>query len=302
MHLLITGASGLVGRTLSRGLMASGHTVTPLVRRRSGDQQTPGTAWWDPEGGELDLQGLEGHQAVIHLAGENIASGRWTAKRKKRILESRVRGTGLLAEALGRLEHPPHTLISASAVGYYGNRPADEVVTEQSSPGTGFLADVCRQWETAAVPAAAAGIRVINLRFGVVLDPGDGALAKMLPPFRLGLGGPVGNGRQMMSWITTGELTPLVAHLLENQSISGPVNAVSPSPVSNARFSRVLGRVLSRPARIPLPALAARLIFGEMARELLLGGARVDPLALRTSGYAFTHPELEPALRALLHG
>ncbi len=300
LRLLISGAGGLVGRTLGQGLSAAGHQVTPLVRRRQGEDPPAESVWWDPAGGELDRQGLEGHQAVIHLAGENLAAGRWTTARKKRIRESRVMGTALLAGALARLDDPPETLITASAVGYYGNRPPDQRITEESPPGSGFLAEVCGQWEAAARPAADAGIRVINLRFGVVLHPGDGALARMLPVFRIGLGGPVGHGRQMMSWITADELPPLVSHLLEHDSIRGPVNAVSPSPVSNREFGLALGRALSRPARLPLPAVAARLMFGEMAQELLLEGAAVYPRVLQDSGYCFTRPDLEPALRAML--
>lgn len=300
MRLLISGAGGLVGRTLCRGLSAAGRQVTPLVRRRPGDDPPANSVWWDPAGGELDRQGLEGHQAVIHLAGENIAAGRWTADRKKRIRESRVQGTALLADTLARLDKPPATLITASAVGYYGNRPPDEKVTEESSPGTGFLAEVCRQWEAASRPAADAGIRVISLRFGVVLHPGTGALARMLPVFRAGLGGQLGNGRQMMSWVAADELPALVSHLLEQGSISGPVNAVSPNPVSNKEFSRALGRVLSRPAMVPLPAVATRLMFGEMAQELLLDGVAAYPGVLLESGYRFTHPDLAPALRAML--
>lgn len=300
MRLLITGAGGLVGRTLSQGLSSAGHEITPLVRRHSGAAAPNGATWWNPVGGDLDTPGLEGYGAVIHLAGENIASGRWTAARKQLILESRVNGTRLLAGALTRLKAPPRVLISASAVGYYGNCPPEEIVTEQSAAGTGFLADVCRQWEEATGAAADAGIRVITLRFGVVLDPDRGALAKMLPAFRFGLGGPVGSGRQMMSWIAAGELPTLINHLLEGETIAGPVNAVSPAPVSNAGFGRILGRVLSRPAKLPLPAFAARMIFGEMAGELLLGGAAVLPRALLDSGYRFTHHDLEPALREML--
>jgi uncharacterized protein (TIGR01777 family) len=300
MHLLVTGAGGLVGRILSRGLSAAGHQITPLVRRRPGNAAPQGSTWWDPQGGSLDLRFLEGQQGVIHLAGENIASGRWTTAKKRRILESRVRGTELLAGSLARLETPPRVLISASAVGIYGSRSPEEMVTEQSARGAGFLADVCRQWEAATGAAAEAGIRVINLRFGVVLDPDQGALAKMLPAFRLGLGGPVGNGRQMMSWIAADELPALVSHLLAHESIRGPVNAVSPHPVSNMEFGTSLGRVLSRPAILPLPAFAARLAFGEMARELLLGGVAVLPQVLLDSGYRFANPELEPALREML--
>jgi len=300
MRILLTGASGLVGRTLGPGLAAAGHEAVPLVRRRSGASPAAGAVWWDPASGELDREGLAGFDAVIHLAGENIAGGRWTAARKQRILDSRVRGTGLLAGALAGQDRPPSVLIAASAVGFYGNRPPQEQVTEASPPGSGFLADVCRQWEAAAAPAAEAGIRVVNLRLGVVLHPEDGALARMLTPFRLGLGGPVGSGKQMMSWIAAAELPPLVLHLLGNPGITGPVNAVAPNPVDNAGFGRTLGRVLSRPAVAPLPAFAARLLFGEMADELLLGGVAAQPQVLLDSGYTFKHPTLEPALRELL--
>jgi uncharacterized protein (TIGR01777 family) len=300
MRILLTGAGGLVGRTLTAGLARTGHEVVPLVRRRSGGSRPRGGPWWDPAAEELDRAGLEGFDGVIHLAGENIAAGRWNADRKKRIRESRTRGTALLAGALAGLDRPPKVLFSASAVGYYGNRPPGERLTEDDPPGSGFLADVCRQWEAAAGAARQAGIRVVFLRFGMVLDPHDGALAKMLTPFRLGLGGPVGSGEQMMSWIAAAELPTLVEHLLVDESLVGPVNTVSPSPIANAAFGRTLGRVLSRPAVAPMPAFAARLLFGEMADELLLGGAAVLPRALEASGYRFRHPELEPALREML--
>lgn len=300
MRILVTGANGLVGRTLATGLAEAGHAIVPLVRRRSGEDRPDDGPWWDPAAGELDRTGLEGFDAVIHLAGENIAAGRWTAERKKRIRESRTRGTALLAEALAGLDRPPKALLSASAVGYYGNRPPGERLTEDAPPGSGFLADVCRQWESAAGAARQTAIRVVFLRFGVVLDPHDGALAKMLTPFRLGLGGPVGSGKQMMSWIAAAELPPLVGHVLADETLAGPVNTVTPTPIANADFGRTLGRVLSRPASAPMPAFAARLLFGEMADELLLGGAAVLPRVLETSGYRFRHPELEPTLREML--
>jgi len=300
MRILISGAGGLVGRTLTSGLGQAGHEITPLVRCRPGQAPPDDAPWWDPANDRIDLKTLEGLEAVIHLAGENIAGGRWTAARKRRIEESRVRGTGLLASALAGLAAPPKVLISASAVGFYGNRPPDEVVNESSPAGSGFLARVCEGWEAAAGAAAEAGIRTVLLRFGVILHPREGALARMLPPFRFGLGGPVGNGRQMMSWIAADELAPLALHLLEQDGMAGPVNAVAPAAISNAGFGRTLGRVLRRPAVLPLPAFAVKLLFGEMAEELLLGGAAVEPRALLDTGYTFTRPELEPALRSML--
>ena len=254
---------------------------------------------WDPAAGQIDAAALEGVDAAVHLAGENIASGRWTSSKKRRILESRVQGTRTLCDGLARLTCPPKALICASAIGYYGSR-GDEVLTEESGPGTGFLADVCRAWEAAAEPAEKRGIRVVRLRIGVILSPAGGALAKMLLPFKLGAGGKIGDGKQYMSWIALDDLVVAIHHALVTESLSGPVNGVSPYPVANADFTRTLGRVLARPTLFPMPAFAARLAFGEMAKETLLASTRVDPARLRASGYKFRHPELEGALRHLL--
>lgn len=297
MRILVTGSTGLIGSALIPFLTAGGHTVTRLVRSapRPGEREVR----WDPERGEADRPGLEGQDAAVHLAGENIAGGRWTAERKARIRDSRVRGTQFLCESLARLDRPPKVLLCASATGYYGDRK-DEVLREESAPGSGFLAEVCRAWEAAAEPALRAGIRVVSLRFGVVLSPAGGALAKMLPPFRLGLGGRIGTGRQYMSWIALDDAVGAACHALTAEALGGPVNAVAPNPVRNLEFAQTLGRVLSRPALLPLPAFAARLALGEMAEELLLASARVEPARLTAAGYPFRHPCLEGALRALL--
>jgi uncharacterized protein (TIGR01777 family) len=235
----------------------------------------------------------------VHLAGENIAKGRWNARKKARIRDSRVNGTRLLSEALTRLSKPPAVMVCASAIGYYGDR-GDEVLREESASGSGFLAEVCRQWEAAAEPARKRGIRVVHLRIGVVLSPEGGALAQMLFPFRMGLGGKLGSGRQYFSWIAIDDLVTVIAHALTNDTLQGPVNAVAPHPVTNLEFTRTLGRVLARPTLFPMPALAARLAFGEMADELLLSSARVEPTRLLATAYQFRHPQLEGALRHLL--
>jgi uncharacterized protein (TIGR01777 family) len=235
----------------------------------------------------------------VHLAGENIASGRWTAARRAAIRESRVTGTRLLAEGIGRLSRPPATLVCASAVGYYGDR-GDERLTESSGAGRGFLAEVCQAWEAAAAPAAAAGVRVAHLRFGVILAASGGALARMLLPFRLGVGGRLGSGRQWMSWITLEDAVHVVRHVLERDACRGPVNAVAPHPVRNADFTRELAGALRRPALLPTPALALRIVLGDMARELLLASQRVEPAVLAGTGYRFRHPQIGPALRSVL--
>ena len=237
--------------------------------------------------------------AVVHLAGENIAAGRWTPARKAEIRRSRVDGTRNLCEVLARLPHPPKVLVSASAIGLYGDRGA-EILTEESAAGTGFLAEVCREWEAAAAPAARVGIRVVNLRFGMVLSPTGGALKKMLLPFKLGMGGRIGSGEQFTSWIALDDVIGAIHHVLCEESVRGAVNAVAPEPASNADFTRTLARVLRRPTLLPLPAFAARLALGEMADALLLGGARVMPARLQASGYRFRFPDLESALRHLL--
>ena len=295
-RVLVSGASGLVGSTLVPFLTTGGHAVTRLVR---GGRPDAGTVAWDPEAGTIDAAALDGHDAVVHLAGESIASGRWTPARKERIRQSRVRGTRLLAETLARLPRPPRTLVAASAIGWYGDR-GDAVVDEDGAPGSGFLADVCREWEAATEPARAAGIRVVHVRLGVVLTPAGGALAQMLTPFRLGVGGRVGDGRQWMSWIGIDDAVGVLHRALVTTTMTGAVNGVAPEAVTNADFTTTLARVLHRPALLPVPAAAARLAFGEMADALLLASTRVRPARLEAAGYAFRMPTLEGALRRLL--
>jgi uncharacterized protein len=297
MNVLVTGSSGLVGSVLVPSLASGGNRVIRLVRSKAGVDE--GQALWDPEAGTIDAASLEGVDAVVHLAGESIASGRWTAKQKARIRESRVKGTQLLAETLAGLGQRPKVLVSASAVGYYGDR-GDEVLREESPSGSGFLAEVCRQWEAAAAPAAQAGIRVVNLRFAMILSPSGGALQRLLLPFRLGVGGRLGGGQQFMSWVALDDVVGAILHALTAEELVGPANAVSPGAVTNREFTRALGRVLRRPTVFPLPAFAARLAFGQMADELLLASQRVEPARLLASGYQFRFPELEGALRHLL--
>jgi len=297
MRVMISGASGLVGRELVRLLTASGHSVTRLVRREAGE----GELRWDPRTGQLEEEPPSGIDAAVHLAGENIAAQRWTAAVKRRIRDSRVEGTRRLCETLARWARPPRTLISASAIGYYGDR-GDERLEENSPAGSGFLAEVARDWEAATQPAAAAGIRVVVVRLGVVLSPRGGALVRMLPIFRFGGGGVIGSGRQYWSWISLDDTAGAICHLLENESVSGPVNVVAPQSVTNAEFTKTLASVLSRPAMVPLPAFAARWALGEMAEGLLLASARVEPKRLLESGFEFRHPTLATALRSLLSG
>jgi uncharacterized protein (TIGR01777 family) len=271
--------------------------VTRLVR----SQPRPSAAeiQWDPEKGVHDLSGLEGVDAVVHLAGENIASGRWTAERKARIRDSRVNGTRALCEALVRLSRPPKVLVSASATGYYGNR-GTELLTEESPAGQGFLAEVCQAWEEATAPAVQAGIRVVPLRIGLVLSPRGGVLAKIRWPFASGLGGPVGSGEQYMSWIALDDVVGAIHHVLLHETLRGPINGVAPHPVTNKEFVTTLGRILKRPTFLPLPAAALRFALGEMAEELLLSSTRVEPRRLVESHYTFRYPQLEGALRSLL--
>jgi uncharacterized protein (TIGR01777 family) len=301
MRIIVTGATGLVGSALVRSLLADGHEVTRLVRGGSQGFRAPGTAavHWNPERGEIDAKELEGHDAAVHLAGESIAEGRWDDEKKRRILESRVKGTRLIAEALAGLSAKPRALVSASAVGFYGDR-GDEVLREESASGTDFLSEVCREWEKATLAASQAGLRVVNLRIGVVLSAEGGALPKMLTPFKLGVGGRVGSGRQYMSWITLEDLVGVIRRAIDDESLRGPVNAVAPRPVTNGEFTKALGRVLGRPTVFAVPAFAARLAFGEMADALLLGGARVEPARLNEAGHQFKHSEIEDALRHVL--
>jgi uncharacterized protein (TIGR01777 family) len=296
MKILVTGASGLIGTALVSSLSSSGHEVTRLVRRppASGER----VARWDPQAGTIDASAVEGVDAVVHLAGENIAE-RWTPAKKAKIRDSRVKGTQLLCETLSRLSSPPRVLVSASAVGYYGDR-GEALLTEDSPSGRGFLAEVCRAWEAATEPARQHGLRVVQLRLGVVLSAAGGALAKMLPPFRLGLGGVLGSGQQYMSWIALDDAVGVMQHALVTDALHGPTNAVAPRAVTNQEFTKTLGKVLGRPTAIPLPAFAARLMFGEMADELLLASARLQPTKLLASGYQFRYPELEAALQHVL--
>ncbi len=295
MHVLLTGASGFVGRALRRRLETAGHTVIPLPRTRP----AAGGPWWNPAAGTIDLAGIQPPEGVVHLAGESIVAGRWTTAVKTRIRDSRVAGTALLARALAGLTPRPAVLVAASAIGIYGDRGATPL-TESDAPGDGFLATVCQDWEGAARPAAEAGLRVVFPRLGIVLDRHGGALARMLTPFRLGLGGPLGAGGQYMSWVALDDATSILERLLTETVWSGPVNVVAPEAVTNAAFTQTLARVLHRPARLPAPAWALRLVFGEMADAALLASQRVRPARLQAAGHAFQYPALEPALRTLL--
>lgn len=296
MKILITGASGLVGNALTPLLESKGHEVLRLVRNAPASGRE---VRWNPSAGTIDAAALEGVDAVVHLAGENLAEGRWTDEKKRRIRESRVKGTRLISETLAALARKPEVLVSASAVGFYGSR-GDEVLTEQSAAGNDFLAQVCREWEEATAAAQAAGIRVVHLRFGVILSGHGGALKKMLTPFKLGVGGKLGDGRQYMSWVTLDDAASAIEHALSDQTLSGPVNVVAPRPVTNKEFTKAMGSALSRPTFFTVPAFAARLAFGEMADATLLSSQRAEPARLTASGFAFKYPEIEGALRHVL--
>lgn len=296
MRIAITGASGLVGRGLIAALSVRDDQSLALVRRGVHMSSTGDEISWDPSAGRLDPQALEGVDAVVNLAGESIAAGRWTEARKHDIRESRVRATDLISRTIAALRQPPRVLVSASAIGYYGAR--DETpLDEASPPGSGFLADVCCAWEAATQPAANAGVRVVNLRIGLVLAANGGALEKMLPIFRFGMGGVVGSGKQFMSWISRSDLVRVILFVIDRDDLRGAVNAVAPSAVSNREFTATLAHVLHRPAIIPAPAFAIRAAMGEMGEELLLSGANVQPKRLLDSGFSFSHPNLELALR-----
>ncbi len=295
MKVLVTGSTGLIGSALIKALHTQGHQVVRLVRAPLAVSEP--TVSWNPDTGTIDAAGLQGLDAVVHLAGESIAR-RWTQARKRRIRESRVRGTQLLAQTLARLQRPPKTLISASAIGYYGDR-GDTILREDSAPGSGFLAETSVAWEQAAQPAVQAGIRVAHPRTGIVLTTAGGALKEMLLPFQLGLGGVLGSGKQYWSWIAFDDVIGGLLHALHNENLRGPFNLVAPQPVTNREFTKVLGRVLSRPTLLPAPKFALRLLLGEMAEGLLFASARVEPAKLLASGYQFRHPDLEEALRAL---
>jgi NAD dependent epimerase/dehydratase family enzyme len=319
VRVLVTGSSGLVGSALVPLLASSGSSITRLVRRTPG----PGEISWDPAAGEIDAARIEGFDAVVHLAGENIALRRWNAATKARIHHSRVLATRLLAETLAGRVNPPRVFVCASAIGYYGDRAgvtdagcvtkaggvtdpegvanaADEELTESSPPGRDFLAGLCREWEAASKTAEEAGIRVVRLRIGMVLSPRGGALAKMLPLFRLGVGGVLGSGRQYMSWIAIDDLVAIIRRAINDEELSGPVNAVSPNPVTNREFTRTLASVLSRPAIIPAPAFVLRAALGEMADALLLSSQRVIPARLAAAGFSWRFPDLRGALSHVL--
>lgn len=296
MQVLVSGSSGLIGTVLCRRLMSHGHGVTRLVRRRPG----PDEAAWDPAGGTIDAGALRDHQGVVHLAGVGIGDRRWTSRRRHAIVSSRVDATALLARAVAAMGNPPQVMLSASAIGIYGDR-GDEVLTEGSASGDGFVAALCRQWEAAADPVRDAGVRLAHLRSGIVLSTDGGALARQLPLFRLGLGGRLGSGRQWVSWVTIEDEVAAIAHVLEHADIDGPVNITAPSPVTNADFTRELGRAVRRPAAVPVPTIALKAVFGgELVDEVLLASQRVLPDALARSGFRFAHPDLPAALAGTL--
>jgi len=297
-RVLVSGASGPIGKALLPSLRTNGAHITRLVRDNApptySDEQT---IPWHP-GQQLSADALSGFDAVIHLAGETIV-GRWTESKKTKIRDSRVIGTRNLAESLAQAKHRPQIFLCSSAIGYYGNR-GDEALTEESAPGTGFLAEVCQEWEAATHPAAEAGIRTVAIRTGVVLSREGGALAKMLPPFKMGVGGKIGDGRQWMSWIDVQDLVGAIHHILKSDLLYGPVNMVAPRPVTNAEFTQTLASVLSRPAVFPMPAFAVKLLFGEMGETVLLGSQRVEPTQLVSSGYPFRFRDLRASLQNTL--
>ena len=296
MKVLVTGSSGLIGEELVSALTRQDHQVTRLVRRPA----QAGEATWDPAAGTIEAEKLEAHDAVVHLAGVGIGDHRWSEDHKRAVMDSRVKGTGLLVSTLAALSSPPSVLLSGSAVGFYGCE-VELPVTEASPRGAGFLADVVSAWEEAAAPAADAGIRVVKVRSGVVLTAKGGALKKQLLPFKLGVGGRLGTGRQWLSWISLDDEVAGLIHLLTAEKVEGPVNLTSPEPVTNAEFTATLARVLKRPAFMPVPDRALYALFGrQMTEEMLLGGQRVLPAALEVSGFTFAHPDLESALRHTL--
>lgn len=295
MRVLVTGSTGFIGSALVCALEQRGDEVVRLSRGGNAGGPT-----WDPEAGTISAGALDGVDAVVHLAGEGIGEKKWTPQQKERIVGSRVKGTTLLARTLAELDTKPAVLVSGSAIGYYGDR-GDEVLDESSSSGDDFLAGVCRHWEAAAEPAAAAGIRLVTIRTGIVLDPGGGVLKRLALPFRLGLGGRVGSGRQWMSWIALTDVVGAIVYALDHDSLRGPVNLTAPNPVTNAELTKMLGAVLHRPTVLPTPLLPLKLRYGgELVDALLLSGQRVIPRQLQAAGYPFAHSDLEPAFRAML--
>jgi uncharacterized protein len=297
MDIAITGSHGFVGSALVPALARAGHRPVRIVRGPAVNADELG---WDPDAGTIDVAGLEGIEGVVHLAGAGIGDKRWTDDRKRLILESRTKGTDLLARTLAGLTRRPSVLVSASAVGYYGNRD-DEPLDEQSSPGDDFVAGVCVQWEAATAPAADAGIRVARVRSGVILGRAGGVLPRLLLPFRLGLGGRIASGRQYMSWVSIDDEVGAILHALTNDAVAGPVNLTGPAPVTNAEFTQTLGRVVHRPTVLPTPLLPLKARYGsELVQHLLVEGQRVLPKRLEATGYRFAHPTLEEALRAVV--
>ena len=290
MKILVSGSSGLVGSALTFNLLSDGHQVFRLVRSKQEDG-----IYWNPKE-PMDSAAMEGFDAVVHLAGENIAEGRWNAEKKRRIRESRIDGTKHLSQTLAALKSPPRAFLSASASGYYGSR-GDEVLTEESPAGTGFLSSVCTEWEAATEPLKEKGVRVVLLRFGIILSDKGGALQKMVTPFKFGAGGRIGSGKQYWSWIDLDDVVRIIELAISNEAIQGPVNVGTPNPVTNREFTEALARVLNRPAIVPIPAFAARAAFGEMADEMLLSSCRMDPAKLVAQGYTFGYPDIESSLR-----
>jgi uncharacterized protein (TIGR01777 family) len=296
MKILITGSTGFLGSALTKKLKADNHIVYRLIR--SPQKQLENDISWNPENSYLDDSKLSHLDAVIHLSGENIAA-KWTKTKKKKIYDSRIHTTSLLARTLAQLSDKPKVFAAASATGYYGNRPG-QILTERSAPGKGFLADLCSDWEAAAEPARNAGIRTVHLRFGMILHPEGGALKKMLPMFKLALAGPLGDGKQYWSWITLEDTIAAIKHIINNPSITGPVNIVAPNPLTNKEFTKALAHVLKRPAFIPAPRFLLKLTLGQFALETLLPSSNVQPEKLMQTDFPFKHPTLEPALRAML--
>jgi len=296
VNVVVTGSSGLIGSALVEALERRGDRVTRLVRKSPG----VGEARWDPDSGDIDVAAIEAQDAVVHLAGVGIGDSRWSDAHKAAVLSSRVKGTTLIARTLAGLSRRPSVLVSSSAVGYYGDR-GDEVLTEESGPGKGFLTEVCEQWEGATAPAADAGVRVAHLRTGIVLSPDGGALKQMLLPFKLGLGGRIGSGQQWWSWISIDDELGAIMRTIDDDSIRGPVNLTAPEPVTNEQFTRTLNRVLRRPTLLPTPTFALKAMFGgEAVDEMFLAGQRAVPARLEAAGYDFRHRGLEGALRQLL--
>jgi uncharacterized protein len=296
MKVIVSGASGLIGNALIPALKASGHSIQRLVRGAASSSEEIS---WNPETGMIDRKAIENVDAVVHLAGENIAEGKWTPEKKKRIVDSRVKGTTLLSRTLAELDHPPKVLVSASAIGFYGDR-GEEILREDSGPGVGFLSEACESWESSTHPASEKGIRVVNPRIGIVLSPKGGALKKMLFPFNMGVGGKLGPGDQFMSWVALDDVISVIQFAIVTESLTGPVNTVSPNPVTNLEYTKALGKVLMRPTLFAMPSFVVRAAFGEMGETLLLASTRVHPAKLIAASYPFRYPELEGSLRHLL--